>query len=206
MKIFLIEIGITSRRGNFEKLFQKVVSVPDKCGDYAISKYFSEKYEGFNVRVFPIREVTELSDPTTPSNQERKDDAGQRETEYFLHFRVKYTEQEKKLYQEYRDFTRKADEALRYLHNSIEERFGSLSYSGISNKRHLELKTDYHDGTYCHKFPINGVIFEAAAKKAEEDYTPDPPSDLLEAPEPPPPPLAPSGIESKDPDFGDVPF
>jgi hypothetical protein len=200
--IYLIDIGKISRRRNFDKLFQKVVSVPDECSEYTAHDYFSKKYEGFIVRVFPIREVIELSDLTTPGEQKNND--GRRETEFFLHFNVKYTEQEKKLHQEYRDFTGKADEALRYLHSSIEKRFRSLSYSGISSKHLLELKTDYH-GTYCQKFPINGVIFEAIAKKAEEGYTPDPLPDLLETPKVPPP-LAPSGIESKDPDFGDVPF
>jgi hypothetical protein len=200
--IYLIEIGKISRRGNFDKLFHKVVSVPDKCGKYAVQDYFSKKYEGFNVRVFPVQEVTDL----TTLGEQKKNDV-RRETEFFLHFRAKYTEQERKLHEIYKDSESKARDAIRSLHHSIEDRFKALFYSDISYQRPLKLKTDYY-GTYCEKLPINGVLFESAVKQSEGDYTLDPPPDLLETPETPeiPPPSVPAGIEPEDTVLEDVSF
>ena len=60
--IYLIEIGRYRRRGSFDKLFQKVVSVPDNRGTSAVKKYFEEKYEGFNVWVSRVDEVVDLYD------------------------------------------------------------------------------------------------------------------------------------------------
>ncbi|MDR2485540.1 MAG: hypothetical protein LBD55_09100 [Treponema sp.] len=163
MNIFLIEIGRYSRRGNFDKLFQKVVSVPDDCYMPAVKSYFEGKYDGFNVRISHVEEVAELSIPNGDTPQK---------TEFYLHFDVKYTDREKELFSEYRDFMDKANAALRWLHGSIEDRFKSLFYSGICNLRPLELETSRY-GTHCHKFPIDGARFESVAKNAEEDYTPE---------------------------------
>jgi hypothetical protein len=193
MNIFLIEIGKTSRRGNFEKLFQKVVSVPDSCYYSDMYQHFRMKYEGFDVRVSQVEEVAELSELSEPTVVERKESP--HEKEFYLHFRVKYTEREQELHAEYRTHQEKAGQAIMFLHSSIEERFRKLYYSDIHGRRPMVLRTDSF-ATYCDKFPINGVLFETAARKADEGFTPDP------VPEPAPA----EGITAEDEELPEVPF
>jgi hypothetical protein len=204
MNFFLIEIGKYSRRGNFDKILQKVVAVPDDCYTPAVKNYFEGKYEGFNIRASRVEEVTDLSRAHTAVGHVR-DDGVPLETEFYLHFDVKHTDREKEIFNEYHGLICKADEALRLLHRSIEDRLRALFYSGICNRRPLVMETD-HNGTHCHKFPINGVRFESVAKNAEEDFTPESNPASPEAPAGENLPDTASGIENEAPVFDDVPF
>jgi hypothetical protein len=213
MNIFLIEIGRISRRGNFEKFCQKVVSVPDSCYVSDVRRHFEMKYEGFDVRTSQAEEVAELSEPTVMGRKQESP----HEKEFYLHFRVEYTEKEKELHKEYRTNQIKADEARQSLHSSIEERYKKLYYSGICGRHSMDLRSDSY-GTYCDKFPINGVLFEATAQKAEEGFVPDPvpepeptPEEGFDpgttpAPEPEPTPIPVEGIIAEGREFPDVPF
>jgi hypothetical protein len=170
MNIFLIEIGRMSRRGNFEQLFHKVVSASDNCAVPQVKHYFDGKYEGFEIRVSHIEEIADLSGQDITGNCNKKEEESHKS--YIHDFRVKYTEHEEKLHKEYREHQEKANRAVSDLHNSIENRFNKLYYSDICNCRPIKLRTDYFY-TYCDEFPINGFLFEDAAQKAEEGFTPD---------------------------------
>ncbi|WP_461246549.1 hypothetical protein [Treponema sp. R6D11] len=163
--VYLIQVGTYSRRQTFNKLYEKAVLVDDKYTAEDINRYFSEKYEGFSITVKKIKEV-ELTDIqsaiSVPSEKPQPQNAPKAES-VIKDFNISYTEDERKLHEEWHRYIGNADITLLKLHNSIEQRYRRLFYGDGTP----ELETNYR-GTTCKNFPVKARLFIETAKKCDD--------------------------------------
>jgi hypothetical protein len=164
--VYLIQVGNYSRRQTFIKLYEKAAVIDDKYTQYDIDKYFQDKYEGFSVIVTQIKEVEPVKDIRHQVNDDEWERQSQKSPERISalkYFKIKYTDEEKKLHDDWEKSVRKAEKALRDLHTAIEKRYLALFYSDVDNRNSFELDTDFY-GTRCEKFPVKADLFIEAAK------------------------------------------
>jgi len=156
MKVFLVRVGRETRGGNFQELHSHAVSVADEATISDVKKYFTPRYKGFSVIIEqPVHEDI----PTKPETK--------RECGIISGFRIKYTEPEKLLYDEYKELIEKSEKKLRLLHESIIERYMSLPYV----KTGIELRTETGwrtDGTFCNRIPIRSGDFFKVIKDCDD--------------------------------------
>lgn len=171
IETYLIEIGTTTRRGSFNRLFQKAITISDpQVRTYDVRNYFENKYDGLTVKVTQVQalDISEKIKETLKSDDDYKDSP---EIEsYIRDFTIQYTDSEKELHREYQKASCRAEDTLRELHKSIRRRYSKLFYSGFSSDfspNKMELHTSYND-TQCSKYPVRADLFIEAAKKAEE--------------------------------------
>jgi hypothetical protein len=166
MKVFFVKIGRYTRRGKLTEIIYKVISTSDEYSISQVSDYFRKRYEGLEVFVDEVREIESLSDHPGLSAQKGLN------TPCLCGFKIKYTEHEKKLHDEYVAFTIKAESSLIYLEQSISERYEKLFYSKIVGYERMYLKTDRF-GTECVRLPIKANAFIKAAIDCNEGFIPE---------------------------------
>jgi hypothetical protein len=162
--VYLIQVGRNSRRGTFNKLHEKVILVEDGSTFYEVEKHFKNKYEGFEVIIKPI-----IAEPIKGIEHRVIDDEEKTPQSCIGNFKIQYTEDEKRLHDEYVQFSKSATSSLNALYKAIEGRYKQLFYSDIeqsyynSINRTMELTTDDYE-TRCLKFPVRADLFIEAAK------------------------------------------
>jgi hypothetical protein len=174
--IYLVEIGETSRRGNFIRHIQKAVSVTDECSGSDVSSYFAKKYEGFAVMVEPVPEIDITGEIKKPEPQPAAPPAPaavlEKGESYLSDFKIKYTEEEEALHKEFVEAKDKSCRAKNALHRSITERYKAMYYTDIrdygGDRYGMKLETD-DCKTVCEKLPIKGNVFTSIAKSNKED-------------------------------------
>jgi hypothetical protein len=201
--VYLIQVGNYSRRQSFIKLYEKAVLIDDKYTQYDIDKYFQEKYEGFTVIARQIKEVEPVKDirHNTFDDECGKPEAPER-ISAIKYFKIKYTDEEKKLHDSWENSVQEAHKALRNLHSSIEKCYAGLFYSnfdyGHSNGSFKLETTSY--GTKCINFPVIADLFIEAAKECNGTVPEKVPSELPEN-------NTSDKTETEEPSFpDDVPF
>jgi hypothetical protein len=185
--VYLIQVGNYSRRQTFVKLYEKAVVIDDKYTQYDIDKYFQDKYEGFSVIVTEIKEVEPVKDIRHQVNDDEWECQSKKSPERISalkYFKIKYTDDEQKLHNDWENSARTAEKALRELHTAIEKRYMNLFYSDIGNRNSFELDTDFY-GTRCKKFSVKADLFIEAAKDCHDGTVPEKPvpSETTEFPE-----------------------
>jgi hypothetical protein len=161
MKVFLIKVGKRVRSGNFQEQFSRAVSTDDSVERSEVYNHFQSRYEGFDVSVEDVKDVTEFVQ-VNPRGQSGK----------LGNFKIKYTEGEMGLFREYKVKLEAAQNVLESLHKEIRDRYGKLSYykfNGYSIE--LETFTNHPYGTICKNFPINSDQFFKVVKAGVEDIT-----------------------------------
>jgi hypothetical protein len=163
--VYLIQVGNYSRRGTFNKLHEKAILVEDGSTFYEVEKYFKNKYEGFvvnivSVKAEPIKEIEHLV------NEDKSEELKVPERiSAIKNFKIKYTDEERKLRDKWENFGREAKDALRQLHLLIERRYSELYYSDFNYGDYkFELETNTF-GTKCINFPVKASLFMEAAKE-----------------------------------------
>jgi len=157
MRLFTVQIGRRSRRGNFEEFTSRAVSVSDdKINRSTVCNYFQGRYDGFEIIVTEAKEITDITN--TISTLPTREYAG-----VLSDFFIKYTDEEKKIFAEYKHLLDRADEEMRKLHNSISGRYNKISYVRMG----ISLYTDYR-GTVCKSLPINSRDFFKVVKAGVE--------------------------------------
>jgi hypothetical protein len=172
--VYLIQVGNYSRRQSFIKLHEKAVLIDDKYTKYEIDKYFQGKYEGFSVIVTPIKEVKPVNDIPRQSNEDEWAQKLPDRVSVIRNFKIKYTDVEKKLHDEWEKSKRDTERALRELHSLIEIRYAKLFYSNFDQgEGQFELETNTF-GTRCKNFPVNAGLFIEAAKECNGSVPEEP--------------------------------
>lgn len=164
--VYLIQVGHNSRRSAFIKLHEKVILVEDDIAYREVERHFKDKYEGFEVIVKAVKAepIGDIEHHTIDDDEEKL-----RPQSCIGDFKIKYTEDEKRLHDEYTQSSRTAKTALDALHEAIRNRYKQLFYSDIdcsyyrSISREMELTTDTFE-TRCLKFPVKADLFIQAAK------------------------------------------
>ncbi|MCL2480146.1 MAG: hypothetical protein FWF38_00390 [Spirochaetaceae bacterium] len=151
MKLFLVKIGRTTRRGNFEELYARAVAVSDDCFSQDVNRYFAPKYKGFKILLSEVDYIDISKDMTKDLN------FGQ------LEFVVKYTDEEKKLSKEYTNLLDNGDKLLNKLHDSIDKRYSKLPY--VPCFAEIRLNT-YYGETRC-ALPIKSNDFFEVVKNGD---------------------------------------
>jgi hypothetical protein len=195
MKLFIVRVGRRTRNGNFEEFTSKAVCVSDDKTDWAhVRNHFKNRYEGFEVLVTEAKEIIDITENISTSNGK----AG-----ILSDFYINYTEEEKKIYEEYCQHSEEADESLIRLHRSISKRYYELSY--VSNRQNIILDTS-GGGTICRQLAIKSGDFFKVVKSGVESINNEDPS--FDAPPSDPSPTEELVISSpsNDDDSQDIPF
>jgi len=153
VKLFFIKVGRNTRRGSFQVLFSRAVSVSDNTYGSEVYAYFRPRYEGFEIQAQELA-IENLSEKIPESKPAVTDDCGS-----VSNFTITYTEAEKQLDREYHELREKAESVLRKLHNSISARYSSLPY--VNTRRMIELETgdQGYYGTICKKLYLKSSSF-----------------------------------------------
>jgi len=185
MKFFLVKIGRRTRGGNFQELHSRAVAVADEANYHDIQRYFVPRYKGFDV----IIEQPEYEDIPDMPIKDVNPGKSKTESEYkhgvISNFKVEYTEAEEQLYKEYDKLRNKAEELLRWLHDSIINRYEKLPYVRMTGNIELETTYGYCGGTYCKRLPVRSSDFFKVIKNGDDGMAelkivssiPDPDSD-----------------------------
>ncbi|MCL2174411.1 MAG: hypothetical protein FWB73_00045 [Treponema sp.] len=224
MGVYFVQIGTKNRKGKFREHSHSVVNVSDIFNYSDVFNYFKNRYEGLEVIIEQPKEM-DISDKIVKTGEV----INSKESHIFLDedtvvalpenitmiselswFEIEYTEDEKKLHNDYNEYLRKSRRSLQSLHKSISDRYEKLPYSSIGiatrfGSKEMELETNSVK-TMCKKFPIRGKIFIEAAEKCTAITAPatDNPSfevgkSLNEAD-------TDENYTVKDSEFGDIPF
>jgi hypothetical protein len=210
MKLFTVQIGRRSRHGNFEEFTSRAISVSDdKIDRSTVHNYFQGRYDGLEIIVTEAKEITDIT--KTISTLPTSKYAG-----VLSDFFIEHTDEEKKIFAEYKLLIDRADDEIRKLHRSIKDRYNKISYVRMG----IDLFTDYR-GTACKSLPINSRDFFRVVKagmesmegkgkeevKTEEDVT-------FELDDPLPDKISPPSVDTliveapplSDDEFPDIPF
>ena len=174
MKLFLVKIGRTTRKGGFQELAARSVSVNDEVTTRDLYDYFIPMYQGFNVSVIEP-EYVELIDIPVVRKEVKREEVKKKDINKqkgSLSFRVRYNDFEGQLFKEYQEFRDKARYAIRDIEGSIKKRYGKLVFvnttsCGNGNKEAvMDLTTDDY-GTYCNSLSINSNGFFKVIKDCD---------------------------------------
>jgi len=164
MKNFVVKVGKRTRRGDFQQLYSLPVSVSDGTSGSNVRDYFAKKYEGFEVIATEAKYVDMTE---TLSGPERRSVSMPLPAGRLINFKIKFTEDEKNIFDERRQHMIKANDLLRKLHRSIRARYENLSYTANVDSG-MVLETDL-DGTTCRELSIRSDSFFRVVKGAIED-------------------------------------
>ena len=144
--LYLVKIGRTSRRGGFQELHSVPVETLAIRDD--IVDYYRNQYKGFEVTV---TEFTKIEKP----------DFEPREAGFITDLRVKHTEEEQKIAQEYEEKCNECDALLEQLHSRIRQRYATIDFVDHSDYHGgiTKLETNKYGCTYIRKLYINSYIF-----------------------------------------------
>ena len=160
MNVFSIQVGRRTRSGSFQVQYSRVVSVADSITQAEVFGYFQSRYEGFELEIEEIKDITEyLIEKKTCMQKGRLSD-----------FRIRYTDEEKAIYKEYEKLMETAENTKGKLHRMIEDRYSKLSYveGGIS------LKTSHTYpacGTFCTDLKVRSSQFFNVIKNGVEEIS-----------------------------------
>jgi hypothetical protein len=171
MKVFLVRVGKRTRGGNFQEFHSQVVSVSDETQQYQISDYYKPRYTGFEVIVDKI-EAVDISKNIPPKPIPQTD---RHETEKNIgllkYLSVKYTDEEKQLFEEHRKLVVQAENKLQELEKKKKNRYRKLSYVDNARTYLMEVSTDYN-GTTINNLPIKSGDFFKVVKNCVEGDKP----------------------------------
>ena len=162
MKFFVIKVGNRTRRGILHEYISVYVSVSDDTNWGDVRGYFVKKYEGFEVEV----EEASYLDLSEKLSAPEKRAAPKSHQGRLCDFRIKFTEGEKKIFDERQQLLDKANNLEGNLHRSIQARYKNLSYVNDIGYG-MVLETDCY-GTICKGLPINSDSFFKVVKDATE--------------------------------------
>jgi hypothetical protein len=162
MKMFLVKIGKYSRKGIFMEYHSRPVSVSDECIQNKIYNYFRNLYVGLDIIVDEALEFEDFSEKLAPRN-DQKDDP---QKGILSGFDIKYTEAERKLFDESIDLKKQADDKEKELEESIRRRYRRLLYH--DSNRYIHLQTTWW-GTVCTSFPIHSDKFFKVVKDGADE-------------------------------------
>jgi hypothetical protein len=148
--LYLARIGSMKENIFYELLTKAVSSEKPLC---EVKRHFETKYEGLTVRVETVETMPETIFPCGRS--------------YLENIWVAYTDEERKLHEEWKAENAQAYDLRNDLERLIRERYKKLNYTAICNRDDIILETD-NDGTLIKHLPIAGEAFLAKVGEGTE--------------------------------------
>jgi hypothetical protein len=140
--LYLVKVGAL-KENIFYELLTHAVSSERTLNE--VERAFEKRYEGLAVKV---EEVESFSEPISHS-----------EKSYLENIWVSYTEEERKLYDDWKAKYIQGEAVKNELERLIRERYRSLNYTAINTRKDIILETSVDEGTLIKYLPLNGRPF-----------------------------------------------
>jgi hypothetical protein len=162
-----LQIGKHTRKGTFIEYGHRAISAADTHTVNDLYKFFCPIYKGLDVKVSEaesfedVSEIIQSRDPTPDNNIGHFGKLSG--------FKIKYNENEQKLFEDIVNLRKEQDAKVKELEKSITERYKELSYT---KKDHgyfsMNLATE-NNGTYCYGLPVKSQDFFRVVKDGVDE-------------------------------------